>query len=99
MNIDLPVLPLRDYQAKIWDEMFARDVKRAFLLFHRRAGKDVFCLQYMIARAITDVGNYWYLLPQQNQVRRAIWEGVTSGGFKYLDMVPPELVWKKATMK
>lgn len=96
MNIDLPVLPLRAYQAKIWDEMFARDVKRAFLLFHRRAGKDVFCLQYMIARAITDVGNYWYLLPQQNQVRRAIWEGVTSGGFKYLDMVPPELVWKKS---
>lgn len=94
MFIDLPLLPLRPYQAKVWDEMFERDIKRAFLLFHRRAGKDVFCLQYMIAKAVQTVGNYWYLLPQQNQVRRAIWEGVTSGGLKYLDMVPKALIHK-----
>lgn len=94
MDIVLPVLPLRDYQAKIWDEMYARDVKRAFILMHRRAGKDVFCLQYMASRATVDVGNYWYLLPEQKQVRRSIWEGVTKDGIKYLDMIPKPLIYK-----
>lgn len=95
-EISLPVLPLRDYQAKAWDYLWENDCKKAYLIWHRRAGKDLFCLQYLISRAITDVGNYWYILPQQNQVRRAIWEGITSKGFRYLDMIPPEVVYKKS---
>ena len=94
MEINLPVLPLRDYQEKLWLEMFDRNIKKAFILMHRRAGKDIFCLQYMIAKAIQEKGNYWYILPQQNQVRRAIWEGITSSGIKYLSLVPSELVEK-----
>ena len=94
MNITLPVLPLREYQQKIWDELFKKNTKKAFLVWHRRAGKDLFCLQYMVARAFLEKGNYWYILPQQNQVRRAIWEGITSEGFKYLDMIPKEIVYK-----
>lgn len=94
MEINLPVLPLRDYQTKAWDELWRRNVRASFLVWHRRAGKDLFCLQYLFARALVEVGNYWYLLPQQKQVRRAIWEGITSGGFKYLDMLPKECVFK-----
>lgn len=74
--------------------MFKKDIKRAFILMHRRAGKDIFCLQYLIAKAIQEAGNYWYILPQQNQVRRAIWEGITSTGVKYLSLVPEPLVEK-----
>ena len=96
MEINLPILTLRDYQAKVWDELYARDVKKTYLIWHRRAGKDLFCLQYMISKALVDVGNYWYLLPQQNQVRRAIWEGITSKGFRYLDMIPEQCVYKKS---
>lgn len=95
MQIKLPVCPLRDYQEKIWDALYRDKIQRAFLLMHRRAGKDVLCLQYMLARAVVEVGNYWYLLPQQNQVRRAIWEGMTSQGLPYLSMIPPALVYKK----
>ena len=93
---ELPILPLRDYQEKLWLELLRRKIKRAFILMHRRAGKDVFCLQYMIAQAVQVVGNYWYILPQQNQVRRSIWEGITSSGFKYLDMIPEEAILKKS---
>ena len=96
MEINLPILPLRDYQAKVWDELYKRNIKKTYLIWHRRAGKDLFCLQYLVSKALVDVGNYWYLLPQQNQVRRAIWEGITSKGFRYLDMIPEQCVFKKS---
>lgn len=95
-EVTLPLLPLRDYQERIWNALFKDNIRKAFILMHRRAGKDVFCLQYMIARAVMVKGNYWYVLPQQNQVRRAIWEGITKDGVKYLDMIPKELVDRKS---
>ena len=94
LEIDLPILPLRDYQERIWDTLMEKDIKKAFILIHRRGGKDIFCLQYLIAQAIMVKGNYWYILPQQNQVRRAIWEGITKDGFKYLDMIPEQFIEK-----
>lgn len=96
MVIDLPMLKLRPYQEVIWDKLSKDDIKRAFILMHRRAGKDIFCIQWLFAKAITTPGNYWYLLPQQNQVRRAIWEGITSDGVKYLSLIPEEVIEKKS---
>ena len=77
-TVKLPTITLRDYQQEDWDKLCELNCKRAFLLWHRRAGKDLFSLQYLVAKAMQRVGNYWYILPQQNQVRRAIWEGITS---------------------
>lgn len=94
--IDLPLLGLRPYQETIWDRLSSGNVTRAFILMHRRAGKDVLCLQWLFSRAILEAGNYWYLLPQQNQVRRAIWEGITSTGTKYLSLIPQEVIEKVA---
>lgn len=42
-----------------------------------------------------EVGNYWHILPETQQIRAAIWEGVTSQGVKYLDFIPKELIHKK----
>ena len=96
MEIELPILKLRDYQERIWNHLIKNDTKRAFILMHRRAGKDVFCIQYCFAQALREKGNYWYLLPQQNQVRRSIWEGITSGGVKYMSLMPEQVVEKKS---
>ena len=85
MEITLPMLPLRDYQERIWNHLLQNDVHKAFILMHRRAGKDIFCLQYCFAKALQERGNYWYLLPQQNQVRRSIWEGIDTNS--YLSLV------------
>ena len=93
---EIPILPLRDYQAKAWDYLMENNTRRSFFIWHRRAGKDLFGLQYLVARAMVDVGNYWYILPQQNQVRRAIWEGITSKGTRYLDLIPSEAIYKKS---
>lgn len=93
-NINLPVLPLRDYQKELWRKSVIDDTKMIYIVWHRRGGKDLTCLQVLVAKAMQKVGNYWYLLPQQNQVRRAIWEGVTGGGMKYLDFIPKEFIYK-----
>ena len=94
-KINLPAIDLRPYQIKVWSRLFKENIKKAFLVWHRRAGKDIFCLQVMFARALMEVGNYWYILPQQNQVRRSIWEGITSDGRRYIDLFPEELVFAK----
>ena len=93
---EIPILPLRDYQAKAWDYLMENNTRRSFFIWHRRAGKDLFGLQYLVARAMVDVGNYWYILPQQNQVRRSIWEGITSGGVKYMSLMPEQVVEKQS---
>lgn len=99
MEISLPILPLRDYQQRIWDKLIKDNIRRSFILMHRRAGKDVFCLQYLIQEAIDIPGNYWYILPQQNQVRRAIWEGITKDGVKYLSFIPEQVIEKISEME
>lgn len=65
----------RPYQRPMW-EYFERGGKRAFLLWHRRSGKDDNCLHYTATAAIQKPATYWYMLPQQNQVRKAVWDAL-----------------------
>lgn len=101
MEISLPSIHLRPYQVDIWNKCVCEDVKKSFIVWHRRAGKDLTSIQIIVAWAMLEKGNYWYLLPQQNQVRRSIWEGITKDGVKYLDTIPKELVFarKESEMK
>lgn len=94
-KIKLPIVDLRDYQQRVWERLFKEDIKKSILIWHRRAGKDLFCLNYMIALAIKDTGNYWFILPESQQIRNAIWEGITKEGQKYLSFIPEELLYKK----
>ena len=93
VEINLPLIELRDYQWAVWEQLY-KGVNKAMLVWHRRAGKDLFCLNYMIAKAIEVPGNYWFLLPETQQVRNSIWEGITAGGVKYLSFIPEELIYK-----
>jgi phage terminase large subunit len=93
-TIDLPVIKLRDYQQPVWQRLFKEDIKKAILIWHRRAGKDLFCLNYMISKATLEKGNYWFILPEAQQVRNAIWEGITREGQKYLSFIPKEIIHK-----
>jgi hypothetical protein len=95
LNINMPVLGLRPYQKPLWRKMVVDNVRKAFVVWHRRAGKDLTCLQILYTKALQEKGNYWYVLPQKNQVRRSIWDGITSMGMKYIDFIPPEIVFKK----
>ena len=97
MHFDFPYrLTLRDYQYDIWDYFEpTSDNKRAFQVWHRRAGKDLTDLQIMFKEAVKVPHNYWFILPFYNQVRKAIWEGKTKDGQPYLSFIPDELIRKK----
>ena len=94
MEINLPILTLRDYQQEIWDRWFSENTQKAIFIWHRRSGKDLFCLQILIAEAIREIGNYWYVFPEAQQVRNSIWEGITADGMRYMDYIPKELIHK-----
>jgi phage terminase large subunit len=65
----------RPYQRPLWDYLEGGG-KRAIAICCRRWGKDEVALHHTACAAHLQVGNYWHLLPQANQARRAIWDAV-----------------------
>lgn len=61
---------------------------RAFLLWHRRAGKDKTCFAYMAKEAARVPGIYYYCFPLYGQARKALWESLDRDGFRTLDHLP-----------
>lgn len=51
-------------------------VRRAVLVWHRRAGKDEVALHWTACAAMQKAATYWHMLPQANQARKAIWEAI-----------------------
>lgn len=82
----------RPYQRPLWDYL-ERGGKRAVAVWHRRAGKDDVALHRTCIAAHERVGNYWYMLPQAVQSRRAIWEAINphSGKRRIDEAFPGEL--------
>jgi phage terminase large subunit len=65
----------RPYQMPLWSALEG-EVKRAVAVWHRRAGKDEVGLHWTACAAMQAVGNYWHMLPEASQARKAIWEAV-----------------------
>ncbi len=67
--------------------------RRAYLLYHRKAGKDIACWAFMINCALADTpATYYYVFPTYNQGRKVLWDGIDQSGKRLLDYVPPELL-------
>lgn len=66
----------RYYQQKIWDYL-EDGGKRACLIWHRRSGKDDIALNWAAKAAHLRVGEYWHMLPEASQARKAIWDAVS----------------------
>ena len=67
-------------------------IKRAIIVWHRRSGKDKLCFNYMIRRAMEEVGTYFYFLPTYSQAKKVVWDNIDNEGFKMLDHIPKELI-------
>ncbi len=77
--------PLRDRQQRAWDALQAGKDKQ-MLAWHRRYGKDVYCLSVARNQMQKRVGAYVHFLPKTIQARRALWNGVDSTtGKRFLD--------------
>ena len=88
----------RDYQLPLFQAMDGiqgqphTKKKRAFLRWHRRAGKDLTCFAYMAKEMMQRVGAYYYFLPNYQQGRKIIWEGADKEGVRFLSKMPKELI-------
>lgn len=90
MSITLPYkwLP-RPYQFKLWNYL-ERGGKRACVVWNRRAGKDEVALHWTALASQQRVGNYWHMLPEASQARKAIWEAINPHtGKRRIDEVFP----------
>lgn len=92
IKIELPLnYKCRHYQEPFWKA--ARDgYKRFVLVWHRRAGKEKTCWNYLIMQACKRVGIYYYFFPHFGQGRKILWDGVDKSGYRLLDHIPKELV-------
>lgn len=94
MEIRFPKYPLYKHQKNIWNQFFGDGAKFVLLLWHRRAGKDIFGIQVLTRLAIEKTGTYMYILPQKNQVRTAIFDEYDNDGKRLLDYIPKEIISK-----
>lgn len=82
----------RFYQHSVWNYM-QNGGKRAVCIWHRRAGKDDVCLHLAACAAVQRPGNYWHMLPEAKQARKAIWSAVNphTGKRRVDEAFPKEL--------
>lgn len=82
----------RDYQKPLCDYLDAGG-KHAEVIWHRRAGKDEVALHHAACQMADREATYWHMLPQYNQIRKAIWESINphSGIRRIYEAFPPEL--------
>jgi len=85
-------------QKLYWHQMefaaaMARGCKRAFLLWHRRAGKDYAAWWHMVEQALQTRANYSYYFPTRTLGKQVIFEGIDpETGSGYLDGIPKGLI-------
>lgn len=79
----------RPHQRKLW-RYLENGGRRAIALWHRRAGKDDVALHHTACALHERVGTYWHMLPEGEQVRKAIWEAVNPhSGLRRIDEAFP----------
>lgn len=84
-------LKLYPHQQAVVDRYKLEHMLRFFLAWHRRAGKDVFGLDFGRERSQERIGSYWHLFPFHVQARRAIWKGIDARtGERFIDRAFPE---------
>jgi hypothetical protein len=97
MKITIPTIEPRNYQVPFL-KAFDSGKQYSVISWHRRAGKDVTSFNAMMKRAISAVGNYYYLFPTRAWAQRALWDNICewAGGKKLIDLLcPPEVVRRK----
>lgn len=84
----------RPYQEDAWN-YFDNGGKRGLAVWHRRAGKDLLCINLCAKKSVERIGLYWHGFPTYSQGRKIAWEGMTKDGRKFLDHFPAESIERK----
>lgn len=70
------------------DGTFLNPGRRAMIVWHRRAGKDLTCINLIAAKSMQRVGLYVHLFPFYSQGKKIVWNGYTKDGKHFLDAFP-----------
>lgn len=91
VEVDLPHdWTPRDYQLPAW-RYLQNGGRHAELIWHRRSGKDEVGLHRTACAAFERVAGYWYMLPEYNQARKAVWDAINpKTGKKRIDEAFPQ---------
>jgi phage terminase large subunit len=90
----IPILPAsRPYQAVFHAQ--AMEKRYGYIVWHRRAGKDLACWVLLIQRAMQRPANYWHVFPTHTQARKALWESIDNNGKRLINYVPSCFLAKK----
>lgn len=86
----------RPYQIPVWDALES-GFKRVVCCWHRGAGKDLFALNYLIYKMVTQPpAVYLHCFPKYSQAKKAIWSSVhgcdDGTAMPYLDHFPKSLI-------
>jgi hypothetical protein len=81
----------RSYQREFFHAMRG-GTRRAALVWHRRAGKDLAALNWVIESMLRRVGTYYTFFPTYSQGKKILWDGMQADGRRFRDHFPPELV-------
>ena len=69
--------------------------KNICAVVHRRAGKDIFCLEGWTLRGLKRKGTHVYLFPLFKQARQVIWQGMDFDGKPFMSAIPEALIDRK----
>jgi hypothetical protein len=83
----------RPYQELVL-KAFDSGIRNIDLVAHRRSGKDKVSFAILAREMVKVVGGYYYIFPQFNQGRKALWDNIDNDGFRLLHHIPTEL-WKE----
>ena len=93
MYLKIPTINPYPHQKRILTAV--KEGKNVLAVIHRRAGKDIVCLQAWVLRALQRVGTHVYLFPLYSQARAVIWNGMDFDGKPFISNIPKCLIEHK----
>lgn len=88
-KITLDLSFLRDWQK----HFFKNHKKRNVLVVHRRWGKTIVAIAFLVYKALMVKGAYWYVAPYRSQAKQIAWEALLkiAGNIPWIDKNVSEL--------
>jgi phage terminase large subunit len=80
----------REYQKPFFRAVLQDGIKRACMVWHRRAGKDSASVNLLAVLSQMRVGTWWHCLPSFQQGRRVVWEGIDRQGRRIIEQAFPD---------
>lgn len=92
VTIKVPAFEPRPYQLPFLKAM-DEGCRRGVLVWHRRAGKEITCFNWLIKQAFWHrVGTYVYFFPTTGLGKRVLWDGCDKDGKRFLDYIPRSII-------